>query len=93
MTRVRVLVGTKKGAFILASDGNGSDCTTRDPHLGVWGGMSVLGSPVNLRCHIAQAGDDTLCRAVRPWAISALVALFAAYITTRTLRIRRVLTA
>jgi len=36
MSSVRVLVGTRKGAFILTSDGNRRDWTVDGPHFGGW---------------------------------------------------------
>ena len=36
MSRVRVLVGTRKGAFVLESDGNREQWTINGPHFGGW---------------------------------------------------------
>jgi hypothetical protein len=44
---VRVLVGTRKGAFILTSDGTRSDWTVNGPYFGGWEIYHVKGSPVN----------------------------------------------
>ncbi len=45
MPRVRVLVGTRKGAFILTSDGGRRGWTVEGPHFGGWQVMHVQGSP------------------------------------------------
>src|SRR5260221_8325382 len=46
MSGVRVLVGTRKGAFILTSDGNRKDWTVNGPHFGGWEMYHLKGSPV-----------------------------------------------
>ena len=47
MSRVRVLAGTKKGAFILESDGKRDKWEVRGPHFGGWEIYHVKGSPVD----------------------------------------------
>ena len=47
MSRVRVLVGTRKGAFILTADGQRKDWQITGPHFGGWEIYHVKGSPVN----------------------------------------------
>jgi len=47
MTGVRVLVGTRKGAFILTSDGKRQDWEVSQPHFGGWEMYHLKGSPVN----------------------------------------------
>ncbi|HUE97205.1 MAG TPA: sialidase family protein [Longimicrobiaceae bacterium] len=47
MARIRVLVGTKKGAFILGSDESRRDWTIDGPHFGGWEVMHMKASPVN----------------------------------------------
>jgi photosystem II stability/assembly factor-like uncharacterized protein len=47
MSQVRVLVGTKKGAFILTSDGKRDKWQIDGPHFGGWEIYHVKGSPVN----------------------------------------------
>jgi hypothetical protein len=47
MPGVRVLVGTKKGAFILTSDGARRDWRVDGPHFRGWEVMHVQGSPVD----------------------------------------------
>ena len=47
MTAVRVLVGTKKGAFILTSDGTRSNWTVAGPHFAGWEVYHMKGSPVD----------------------------------------------
>jgi BNR/Asp-box repeat len=46
MSRVRVLVGTRKGAFILTSDGKRAKWNVDGPHFGGWEIYHVKGSPV-----------------------------------------------
>ncbi len=45
MSRVRVLVGTKKGAFILTSDGARQRWSVSGPHFGGWEIYHLKGSP------------------------------------------------
>ena len=47
MGGVRVLVGTRKGAFIVTSDGKRSDWTVSGPHFGGWEIYHVNGSPAD----------------------------------------------
>lgn len=47
MSRVRLLVGTRKGAFILTSDGKRDHWQISGPHFGGWEIYHVTGSPVN----------------------------------------------
>jgi photosystem II stability/assembly factor-like uncharacterized protein len=47
MTTVRVLVGTKKGAFILSSDGKRERWEVSGPHFAGWEIYHVKGSPVD----------------------------------------------
>jgi photosystem II stability/assembly factor-like uncharacterized protein len=47
MSRVRVLVGTKKGAFILESDGKRERWDVRGPHFGGWEMYHLKGSPAD----------------------------------------------
>ena len=47
MSRVRVLVGTRKGAFILTSDGKRKDWEVNGPFFGGWEIYHVKGSPVD----------------------------------------------
>src|SRR3954451_18801837 len=46
MSTVRVLVGTKKGAFILNSDGKREEWTVDGPHFAGWEMYHLNGSPV-----------------------------------------------
>jgi hypothetical protein len=48
MSGVRVLVGTKKGAFVLTSDGARKRWKVRGPHFAGWEIYHVKGSPVDL---------------------------------------------
>ncbi|HUE71558.1 MAG TPA: exo-alpha-sialidase [Pirellulaceae bacterium] len=47
MSRVRVLVGTKKGAFILTADGKRQKWEVSGPHFGGWEMYHLKGSPVD----------------------------------------------
>ncbi|MDQ1458894.1 MAG: hypothetical protein QOI08_378 [Actinomycetota bacterium] len=47
MSGVRVLVGTRKGAFILTSDGNRTDWKVRGPYFGGWEMYHLKASPVD----------------------------------------------
>ena len=46
MSGVRVLVGTRKGAFILTSDGKRQKWDVSGPHFGGWEMYHLKGSPV-----------------------------------------------
>src|SRR5690606_38013771 len=47
MTAVRVLVGTRKGAFVLTSDGKRQKWNVDGPHFGGWEIYHMKGSPVD----------------------------------------------
>jgi hypothetical protein len=47
MSRVRVLVGTKKGAFVLEADGQRKKWNVSGPHFGGWEIYHVKGSPAD----------------------------------------------
>jgi len=47
MSSVRVLVGTKKGAFVLSSDGKRERWNVAGPHFGGWEIYHMKGSPVD----------------------------------------------
>lgn len=47
MSRVRVLVGTRKGAFILTADGKRDEWTIDGPFFGGWEIYHVKGSPAD----------------------------------------------
>jgi photosystem II stability/assembly factor-like uncharacterized protein len=47
MTGVRVLVGTRKGAFVLTSDGTRKDWKVDGPHFGGWELFHLKGSPAD----------------------------------------------
>ena len=47
MSRVRVLVGTRKGAFVLTSDGKREKWNVSGPHFGGWEIYHVKGSPAD----------------------------------------------
>ena len=47
MSRVRVLVGTRKGAFVMASDGKRERWDISGPHFGGWELYHLKGSPAD----------------------------------------------
>jgi photosystem II stability/assembly factor-like uncharacterized protein len=47
MSKVRVLVGTRKGAFIITSDGGRREWTIEGPHFGGWEVYHLNGSPAD----------------------------------------------
>ncbi|MGH9296761.1 MAG: exo-alpha-sialidase, partial [Acidimicrobiales bacterium] len=47
MSGVRVLVGTRKGAFVLTSDGSRKAWEVSGPHFGGWEIYHLTGSPVD----------------------------------------------
>jgi photosystem II stability/assembly factor-like uncharacterized protein len=47
MSQVRLLVGTKKGAFVLTADGNRRDWKVSGPHFAGWEMYHLKGSPVD----------------------------------------------
>ena len=47
MSGVRVLVGTRKGAFVLTSDGKRDTWDVSGPHFAGWEIYHVKGSPVD----------------------------------------------
>src|SRR6185295_1641673 len=58
MSNVRVLVGTKKGAFILNSDGKREKWDVSGPHFGGWSIYHVKGSPADPnRIYASQCSD------------------------------------
>ena len=58
MTGVRVLVGTRKGAFILTADGKRQNWDVSGPHFGGWEIYHMKGSPVDPnRLYASQASD------------------------------------
>ncbi|PZG18351.1 hypothetical protein C1I95_13700 [Micromonospora craterilacus] len=57
MSGVRVLVGTRKGAFVLTSDGKRDDWTVDGPHFGGWEIFHLTGSPADPdRLYASQSG-------------------------------------
>ena len=58
MSSVRVLVGTKKGAFILTSDGTREKWEVSGPHFAGWEMYHLKGSPLNPdRIYASQTSD------------------------------------
>ncbi|HEV8184808.1 MAG TPA: exo-alpha-sialidase, partial [Chthoniobacterales bacterium] len=58
MSSVRVLVGTRKGAFILTSDGARRDWKIDGPHFAGWEMYHLKGSPVDPnRIYASQTSD------------------------------------
>ncbi|HEX8680251.1 MAG TPA: exo-alpha-sialidase [Chthoniobacterales bacterium] len=58
MSSVRVLVGTRKGAFILSADGNRENWTISGPHFAGWEIYHVKGSPVDPNRIFASQTSD-----------------------------------
>ena len=57
MSGVRVLVGTRKGAFIITSDEKRADWEISGPHFAGWELYHITGSPVDLnRLYASQSG-------------------------------------
>jgi len=57
MSRVRLLVGTRKGAFLLTSDGTRQRWNVSGPHFGGWEIYHVAGSPAEpARLYASQSG-------------------------------------
>lgn len=55
---IRVLVGTRKGAFILSSDGNRKNWEVSGPHFAGWEIFHIQGSPADPnRLYLSQSGD------------------------------------
>jgi len=56
MSKVRVLVGTRKGAFILTSDGKRKEWDVSGPHFGGWEIYHLKGSPADpKRLYVSQS--------------------------------------
>jgi photosystem II stability/assembly factor-like uncharacterized protein len=56
MSRVRVLVGTRKGAFVLTSDGKRTNWEVTGPHFGGWEIYHLKGSPADPnRIYLSQS--------------------------------------
>jgi photosystem II stability/assembly factor-like uncharacterized protein len=57
MSGVRVLVGTRKGAFVLTSDGRREDWQVSGPHFGGWEIYHIAASPADpSRLYASQSG-------------------------------------
>ncbi len=58
MSKIRVLVGTRKGAFVLTSDAKREGWDIDGPHFGGWEIFHLKGSPADPnRLYASQAGD------------------------------------
>ncbi len=58
MSKIQVLVGTRKGAFVLTSDGKRERWDVNGPHFGGWEIFHVKGSPADPnRLYASQSGD------------------------------------
>jgi len=58
MATIRILIGTKKGAFILTSDGTRKEWKVDGPHFGGWEIYHLKGSALNPdRIYASQASD------------------------------------
>ena len=71
MSSVRVLVGTRKGAFILTSDGKRQDWQVDGPHFAGFEMYHLKGSPLDpnriyaSQCSAGLAGRTRRCIAMR----------------------------
>ena len=58
MSKIRILVGTRKGAFIITSDAQRKKWAIDGPHFGGWEIYHVAGSPVNPdRIYVSQTSE------------------------------------
>jgi photosystem II stability/assembly factor-like uncharacterized protein len=58
MSRIRLLVGTRKGAFILAADGKRQRWRVSGPHFGGWEIYHLAGSPADAnRLYMSQSSN------------------------------------
>jgi hypothetical protein len=56
MSNVRLLVGTRKGAFVLTSDGKRKKWDVSGPHFGGWEIYHMKGSPADPnRLYVSQS--------------------------------------
>ena len=55
MSSVRVLVGTRKGAFILTSDGSAQKWSVAGPYFGGWEVYHLKASPVDSGSYLRLA--------------------------------------
>ncbi len=62
MSGIRVLVGTRKGAFVLTSDGKRKEWAVSGPHFAGWEIYHLKGSPADPQPHLRLA-DQRLVRA------------------------------
>ncbi len=64
MSGVRVLVGTREGAFVLTSDGKRERWDVSGPHFGGWEIYHLKGSPIapNRLRSLSPNGLDWECR-------------------------------
>ena len=60
MSGVRVLVGTRKGAFIITSDGKREQWDVAGPHFGGWEMYHLKGSPGGVPgwCQVLPASSE-----------------------------------
>ncbi len=58
LDKARVLVGTRKGAFILTSDGKRKEWQVEGPFFGGWEIYHMKGSPVDPNRIYASQADD-----------------------------------
>ena len=66
MGRVRVLVGTRKGAFVLTSDASRGDWGVSGPHFAGWEVYHMKGSPADPdRVYASRDGGDSWGAIVR----------------------------
>src|SRR5260370_41516775 len=65
MSKVRVLVGTKKGAFILTADGKRDRGEVNGPHFAGWEIYHVKGSPIESDRLYASQTSGWFCKVIQ----------------------------
>src|SRR5437016_14592112 len=65
MSKIRVLVGTRKGAFILSADGTRKRWKVNGPHFAGWEIYHVKGSPVDSNLIYASQTSGWICQIIK----------------------------
>ncbi len=76
MSKVRVLVGTRKGAFILTSDGKRENWQVDGPHFTGWEIYHVKGSPADPN-RIYASQTSGWCRSPMKWITNISACAFS----------------
>src|SRR3954468_3918132 len=67
MSRVRVLVGTRKGAFVLTADGTRQRWDVSGPHFGGWEVYHLKGSPADPQRLYASQSSGWFGQVIQRW--------------------------